>query len=291
MENDVLAGLDEVIEAPDAPEPKVDADAGKEPVDAKGKEPAKGEAGKEPAKEPEKAKEEPKTIPLAAHLEERARHKQELEQLRRDHAAIRAELEGLKKPKDAPPAEPVFNAADPKPYVDQKVGAVLKQLETGTAELKKTAEEARSEAGFARFQQTLQSTEQQFLAQNPDYYDALTHLRTIRIQELSTLHPDATQEQIMSAMHREELQLAHQLMSVGRNPHQVAYQLAKSRGYARKEASGAAAVLPEVPKQKQLPPDQTLGTGSGAPNAGETFLDDDEVFDKAFSEVFGRKRA
>lgn len=307
MSTDVLDGLDmPESEAgtpePVAPEPNVDltppadkapqarADDGK----FKGKEgeakPNSADTKPNSAKEPEKPKDESKTIPLAAHLEERRQHKAEVEDLRKQHQAMMAELEKLKSPPKPPPAEPDFTA-DPKGYVDTKLGSVLKQLETGTAELKKTTEQADQKAEAARFFQHMQTTEQQFLAQTPDYYEALNHLRGLRAQEIITLHPDITQEQLKQALSSEEIGLAAQLVRAGRNPHQVAYELARARGYTKKAANGAESLLPKVEKPNQLPPDQTLGTGSGSPNAGETFLDDDEVFEKAFNEMFGRKRA
>lgn len=303
MSTDVLEGLDapesEIgTEPPQVTEPKVDpapepdkarADDGK----FKGKEPPEKKAeAKE--KEPEKAKDEPKTIPMAAYLEDRNRHRAEIEELRKQHQATMAELEKIKNPPKPPPAEPDFTA-DPKTYVDTKVGAVLKQLETGTTELKKTTEEARQEAAFTRFQQQLTNTEQQFVTQTPDYYDSLKHLRELRFQELAILNPGVEAQQIIDAIKREEVQLAWQHMHAGRDPHAVAYQLAKARGYAPKppaQANDISNVLPHVPTQKQLPPDQTLGSGSGTPDAsGETFLDDDEVFEAAFNQMFGRKRA
>lgn len=286
MENDVLAGLDEVVEAPDAPAPEAAA-----PDIAAKVEPDKVEPAKPAAKAPDAPANEPQTIPLAAHLEERNKHKQESAQFKSQLKALQDQLAKLSAPpKVEPPAAPDFTA-DPKAYVDHSVKSVLEKLETGQTELKKTTEQVAQETGFTRFQHDLRTTEQQFHSQNPDYYEALIHLRTLRVQELSTLNPELTQEQVVHAMNREELQLAHQLMSAGRNPHQVAYQLAKARGYTKKDAAAAANVLPDVPKPNQLPPDQTLGTGSGAPNSGETFLNDDEVFEKAFNEMFGRKRA
>lgn len=299
MSTDILDGLD-MPEAeastpqPQAPEPKVDPSPPSEQPRAKDgtfKGEGKTEAKQpEASKEPEKSKDKEDVVPIARHLEERNRHRAEIDQLRKEHAALQAELEGLKKPKEAPPPEPDFTN-DPKGYVDTKLAAALKQLETGVAEGKKTAEQAQQESAFLRFQHQLSTTEQQFVAQNPDYYDSLKHLRELRFQELAILNPGVEPQQIIDAIKREEVQLAWQHIAAGRDPHALAYQLAKTRGYTKKEAPPANGVLPHVPKTPQLPPDQTLGSGSGTPNAGETFLDDDEVFDKAFNEMFGRKRA
>lgn len=293
----VLEGLDEVVDEPSAPEPVVDPtppadkpardDAGKFKGKEGEKQPEKEAKAAEPAKEA--PKDEPKTIPLASHLEERNKLRQEMDELRRQHQATMAELEKIKNPPKPPPAEPDF-AADPKGYVDHRLRSAVEKLEGKTEQTAKTAEQAALESAQTRFHTHLQQTEQAFLAQTPDYYDALNHLRQIRVTEITTLNPELTQEQVVTALRNEELQLAANLVRSGRDPHQVAYQLAKARGYAPK-AKDADKVLPDVPGQKVLPPDQTLGSGAGSPNSGETFLDDDEVFDKAFSEMFGRKRA
>jgi hypothetical protein len=284
MSTELLDGLDapesELTDTPEPEAPVVEQEA-------------KVEAPKPDAKAPAKIepKDEPKTIPLAAHLEERNKHRSELEQLRKEQQTLREQLAALQNPPKAKPAEPDFTA-DPKGYVDHTVKAVLDKLETGTAESKQTAEQAKNEAAQARFFQMLDQTQQQFVSQTPDYYAALEHLRSLRAQEILTLEPEIPQEKLKEILQHEELNLAAQLMRAGRNPHQVAYQLAKARGYAPKAALPAGDVLPKVPGPKTLPPDQTLGSGSGTPDSsGETFLEDDQVFDKAFNEVFGRKRA
>lgn len=310
MSTDILEGLDAPEseigqEQPPAPEPSVDTappeDKAPRDRDESGKfkgkegEPKPNSVTDKPnsVKEPPKEGGEPKTIPLAAHLEERKAHKAEIERTNAALRALQEQIEALKNPPKPPPAEPDFTA-DPKAYVDNKLGAALKQLETGTAEAKKTSEQAQQEAAYTRFQHALTTTEQQFAAQNPDYYDSLKHLRELRFQELSILNPDADPQQVIDAIKREEVQLAWQHMNAGRNPHDVAYRLAKTRGYQSPQAKSNGSdisALPQVPGMKQLPPDQTLGSGSGTPNAGEQFLDDDEVFDKAFNEMFGRRKS
>jgi hypothetical protein len=299
----VLEGLDTIVEEPSAPEPVVDTTP---PADKPA--PVRDEAGKfkgsaiqgqgkpdqpekEPAKAAEPAKEEPKTIPLAAHLEERNKLRAEQEQTKAQLKALQDEIAKLKEPPKPTPASPDF-ASDPKGYVDHNLKSAIEKLEGKTEQTAKTAEQAAQESAQTRFHAHLQQTEQQFLTQQPDYYEALNHLRQIRVTEITTLNPELTQEQVLGALRNEELQLAAMLVRNGRDPHQVAYQLAKARGYAPKAKDQAPEkVLPDVPGQKVLPPDQTLGSGSGSPNSGESFLEDDEVFDKAFGEMFGKRRA
>jgi hypothetical protein len=103
-------------------------------------------------------------------------------------------------------------------------------------------------------------------------------------------------------MSQEEVQLAANILRTGRNPAQVAYALARARGYApakppeppKPEPKPAttekiAELLPKVPDPVKLAPDLTLGTGTGSPISGSDI--DEDPFDAAYKEMFGRKRA
>lgn len=283
---DVLEGLDvaEDVATPETPDTATPPAA----------EPEKAAA--EPEKAEPKAPEakEARQIPLAAHLEERNKLRGEIEQMRSERKALEERLARLENPPKPPAPEPDY-VADPKGYVDAKVKGALEQLNAEklaplTEQVEKsgkTAEQAAAESQFQRFMGDLASSEQVFIQSTPDYYDALGHLRTIRFAELQIAHPDATQEQIANAVRQEELQMAAQLMRQGRNPHDVAYQIAKARGYTAKAAAPAAPVVSAVPAQKQLPPDQSLGAASGG---GDAVDEEADPFETAMKEMF-RKRA
>jgi hypothetical protein len=287
--DEFFTGLDVAEEVPQEPESLKEPEArAPEPEAAKSGEGKAPEVVKAPeAKAPEPAKpvdtqpDPQKWVPVGAHVE-----------LRNQMKAMQAKLAALENPPKPKPEVPEFTT-DPKGYVDSKLAAALEQLETGLKPVTQTAQQAAATAEETRFMHALNTGEQAFLSQTPDYYNALNHLRQIRVTELVTLNPELTQEQVRDIIGREELTLAANLMRSGRNPHEVAYTLAKARGYAPKAPDPApgAPVLPVVATTKQLPPDQTLGSGSGTPSSGEVFLEDDEVFDKAFGEMFGRKRA
>lgn len=276
--SNVLEGLDEVIEAPTeaavepetAPEPEVKA------PEAKAEEP-KPEAKPEP--------QEKQHVPLAAHLEERRKWREENERVQAEVAKLRADMEALRNPPKAPDPEPDF-VQDPKGYVDHRVKDVISKLEETGKQVEtvgKTAEQVNMENQFNRFMTDLTATEQNFVQATPDYYDALNHIRSARAMELKILVPDITDDQVDNQIRQEEIGLASQLMKQGRNPHEYAYKLAAARGYQKK---AAAPVLPDVPKPAQLSPDQTLGTsgGSDAPEAEQP-----DEFTRAFAEVFKRR--
>jgi hypothetical protein len=105
------------------------------------------------------------------------------------------------------------------------------------------------------------------------------------------LAPGITDEQIVTQIRQEEFGLARQLAQQGRNPIQTVYQLAHAHGYQKKAQQQASNVtqLPNVPAPKQLPPDQTLGSGDGG--GGDEVDAGKDPFDDAFAELFGRKKS
>jgi hypothetical protein len=283
-----IASLDTVVDEPTLPEVEVSVDppADKEPAarDETGKfAPKDGKKVEEPAKV-EPPKQEPKTIPLAAHLEERRALKSEID-------AIRAELAAIKNPPKAPTPIPEFND-DPKGYVDHQAQTVAEKLEAASKRVEqaeKTAQMSAQQAEQVQFQNYLQQAEAHFVAQTPDYHDALAHIRHIRARQLKVFDPNITEEQVRDTIIREEMGLASQVAKQGRNPAQMAYEIAQAYGYTPKAQQAPAPELPNVPGPKQLPPDQTLGSGS---SPVEDATDQNDPFEQAFSEMFGkRKRA
>jgi hypothetical protein len=283
-----IASLDTIVEEPNLPEAEVniEAPADKEPQarDEVGKFKGKEEAPKaadEPPKEAKvEPKQEPKTIPLASHLEERRAFKSELD-------ALRAEVAALRNPPKQPAPTPEFQE-DPRGYIDHKVLSALEQTKQQVEEVKSLATQSNQTAEEMRFSQHLIAAEQQFVAQTPDYMDALAHIRQIRMKQLQVFDPNITEAQMREQIIREELGLAKQVAMQGRNPAQVAYEIAKAYGHVPKAQQQQAPVdLPKVAGPKQLPPDQTLGSGSSP--VEDTGGESDE-FDKAFGELFGKRR-
>jgi hypothetical protein len=289
-----IASLDTIVEAPTLPDAEVSVDppADKEPAarDETGKFAPKDGKKEEKVEEPAKVeppKQEPKTIPLAAHLEERRALKSELD-------SIRAELAALKNPPKQPAPLPEFNE-DPKGYVDHQTQSVVEKLEAASKRVEQaeqTAQMSAQQAEHVQFVNFLQQAEAEFVSRTPDYHDALAHIRQIRARQLKVFDPNINEEQVRDTIINEEMGLAKQLKRQGRNPAQTAYEIAQAYGYtpkAQQAQQEAAPELPKVPGPKQLPPDQTLGSGS-APVEDAT--DQADPFEQAFNEMFGkRKRA
>jgi hypothetical protein len=288
-----IASLDTIVEEPNLPEAEIniEAPADKEPQarDEVGKFKGKDEApkiGDEPAKadptkiEKTEPKQEPKTIPLAAYLEDKTKWSQKFETMERELAALR-------NPPKQPAAAPEFQE-DPRGYIDHKVLSALEQTKQQVDEVKNLATQSNQTAEEMRFTQHLVAAEQQFVAQTPDYMDALAHIRQIRMKQLQVFDPNITEAQMREQIIREELGLAKQVAMQGRNPAQVAYEIAKAYGHVPKAQQQAPVDLPKVAGPKQLPPDQTLGSGSG--QAVEESSGEADEFDKAFGELFGKRR-
>jgi hypothetical protein len=294
MKDEDIASLDAIIEEPNLPEAEINIDppADREPQARddtgkfKGKEQEAPKAVDEPTKieapKVEPPKQEQRTIPLAAHLEERKAFKSELD-------ALKAELAALKNPPKQPVPAPEFQE-DPRGYIDHKVLSALEQTKQQVDEVKNLATQSNQTAEEMRFSQQLVAAEQQFVAQTPDYMDALAHIRQIRMKQLQVFDPNITEAQMRDQIIREELGLAKQMAMQGRNPAQVAYEIAKAYGHVPKaqQQQQAPVDLPKVAGPKQLPPDQTLGSGSG--QAVEDTSGEADEFDKAFGELFGKRR-
>lgn len=276
----MLAVDDEAMRGKPLPEAELNheapADKPEPEHDETGKFKGKGDEAKPEEKKPEtkpEAEKPKETVPLATFLEKTNKLKEALDQKDITLKQFEAKLAALeaKLPKPEAPAVPDF-VEDPKGYVDHQkaevLNAIAKANETATAEGKKAQETAAQAQQQVQLQQligTLQQAEAQFVKETPDYYDALQHVRNVRVFQLKEFNPEMTEADIAHVIRSEELGLAHQLMQAGRNPSQVVYKLAQQYGYQKK---AEAPKLPEA-TNKRLPPDQTLGSGS-APS------DDDE---------------
>lgn len=283
---DMLAIDDEQMRSRTPPEAELNVDppADKQPQERdesgkfKGKdgekkpEEAKPDDKKPDAKAPEEKPKE--TVPLATFLEKTNKLKAELEAGNLTTAELRKEIEALKAqlaPKPEAPKEPDF-VEDPKGYVDHHQKKLLDAIAASNAKTEEsgkkaqeTAAQANEQVQLQRFFTDLQAHEQRFVAQNPDYHDALNHVRQVRVAQLKEFHPEITQEQIVQTIRQEETQLAVKLARQGRDPVQTAYNLAKHYGYQSKpkepEKPAEVAKLPDAPSRR-LPPDQTLGSGA-----------------------------
>jgi len=269
---------------------------GKEEKAADAKADEKAHPKEEPKVEPKA--EEKQTVPLATFLEKTNKLKEQLEAetiTRKQFEQRLAELE--KKAAPAAPPEPDF-VEDPKAYVDHKLTAALKGIEEANKKAEESGKKVDATAQAAAERDQLQRVmgeiaqlENAYVGENPDYYDALEHVRGVRIAQMREFNPNVTQDEITQIIRHEETNLAVQLRTQGRNPAQVVHNLAKHYGYQKKAAAPPQAEVAKLPdpKSNRLPPDQTLGSGAGAVDTEPT-NDKPDAIDDALASLF-RKRA
>lgn len=286
-------------EAPPS-EPKIVAKTPKEPV-------------KPPVVVPPVVRQPPpkRDVPLATFLEEKNKFTKALDEQRARADKLEQELAALKNPPKAAPK----HADDPEGYIAHATRAaaadVLKKLDETANDIKevKTAnatqtEQRQQQEAHNRFLEEVGALEEEFVTTTPDYAEALMHVRKIAFDQIKEFHPDATDQQIMAEIGKQELQLASNALKNGRNPHEVAYRMAVINGYKKAEQppvvppkAGIKKVVPKIPKEEALDPDVTLGKSAGGDEGGDE--DDDakdpntyDAFDDAIKEMFGgRKRA
>jgi len=283
--------IDELLADLGQPEAEPDAPTGPETPPEPEAPAAPPPAAGAPPPEPDQARQ----VPLATLLEERA--------------AFKARIDALEAKAAAPPPPPpepekpeIDFLEDPKAYIDAqaaKAQAALEKLENLN---KETAAQAQERDARDQFHGRLGSDEQAFVAKNPDYYDALAHMRNTRMEQMALLYPEATQQQISQAVQNEELGLAAQAMRNNQSPAETAYRMSRGFGYQK-----AAAAPPPAPGARPAPPAATLSgkvaeidaarraaaaatLGASGSDGGATGADEEvDPIDQALQERFKRR--
>lgn len=223
---------------------------------------AEAEATVEPA-EPE-ATDEPQRQEFVS---QKALHKERERRKAAEAAARERELELVKlqerlKLLETPPkaAEPKQEMAPPDP--DEDVFAAVKHDRNELAALKERIQQVDAQQQQARqieyIATSVKAAEAEFEKSTPDYNDAVTHLRDGRMRELMLW--GATEQQAMQTVQQEALQIAAQALRMRKSPAEMAYELARQRGYRPK---AAAPVADEAKIERAKEASKSLsGTGS-----------------------------
>lgn len=156
-----------------------------------------------------------------------------------------------------PPQEPEDTGEDdPIGFFHRETQSLKQQVE----EFKQQQRVQQENAQLANF---TQYHEAEFIKSNPDYYDAVNHLRSVRVNELNMLGyaPEIVQRVIMD----ETDAIIRSAAQASKSPAEIAYSIAKQRGYAPKAAKADA-----PPAQST----KSLSQGGGTPpGAGVTAQD------------------
>jgi hypothetical protein len=226
-----------------ATQQRPDADAGGTPAAA--------DAGAaDPATQPQR----PQTVPHAAFHEERERRKaaeQTIAELKRSQQTLEERTNLLLQRIGQPQAQPQSQQAPALPTLEENPAAhivgLLQQQGQRQDELTRWAlqqEQARqTQANVAAIQERAVAMEREFIAQTPDYAQAVDHLANQRRLELAEAgYTDAAEREVI--LRNEALQLAQRALQSGRNPAEMLYGVAKVRGWKATEAATAQAEQP-----------------------------------------------
>ena len=229
------------------------------------------EGGEQPQPgEGEDGKEKGGTVPQGALHAERERRKaveNELKGLREQLGAIQKMREQVasRKPDDLPPADD--------PAAVEHLRKRLAEVEQQTTRFGQERDaEALNQHELQQLGSFMHQSETAFRAQQPDYDEAINHVVNARAQELSLygLNP----AQIAQAISEEATEIVRSAVAQGRDPAELGYQIARSRGYVPKQpaqqqepaktngSGGAQAVLDAIANAQAK--SKSLGSGGGA---------------------------
>jgi hypothetical protein len=253
-----------------------------------GDEPTPEEAAPEPTPEPvaeePEHKPEPKHVPLAELLEERGRRKEaqaRLEEMERRFGEWQARAQQAMQQQTQPQAE------QPPAYEDDPLGAIRFQQEQLARHLQATQQhlaqseaQRQQQAQFAALREAVGQAEKEFAGKTPDYYEAVSHLRDTRVQQLAAqgLPPQAIEQAIV----RDTLAVAQEARNLGLNPAEYAYRIALGSGW---QAKPKAAPTPPAEAPKSLGGASGRAEASGTPSLEDISRMNDKEFDALFAKL------
>jgi len=223
-------------------------------------------------------KEGEKTVPQGALHEERKR-RQEAEERAKQMELLNAKMEERFRIL-AEASRPQPQPQHPPPSPDQDIFGAVKHMQ---------GEQARTRTEIDNYRRQIQAEDQMrqlrnwggnaeaaFVRENPDYYEALKHLRVARARELFAWRMPA--EKVRDQIEKEERDLLIRAASDRLNPAQVAYDSARARGYQKAtpqaEPKGQYVDLNRIEAgQRQSGTLSNVGGGTGR-NVGDLEIED-----------------
>lgn len=191
------------------------------------------QAAPEPQQAEAQAEPEPRVVPLAALHEERSKRRElaaQVEAERRTREELERRFEQRLQAMARPPAP------QPPTLDENPLGHMVHKLDTLQAQQQELMQqsEAERQAGHraameAQLANKVQREEQAFVARQPDYQNAIQHMHQLRTRELQVLGMDEFAAEQKSAAELREF--AYVTAAQGRSPAEIAYNLAKARGY------------------------------------------------------------
>jgi len=230
----------------------------------------------EPVKEEVEAQEEPKTVPLAALLDERKEWKDryaELEQkLSKGNERVEKLYEALNKPEQ--PQVPEFET-DPLGNLRHTNDSVSKELHEMKSWREQLEVNQKQQAQIAEFTGKVTAAEQKFAESNPDYWEAAQHVVNMQRETLELL--GVPKEHINAALNRHLAGFAATALQSGKDPAQVTYELAKKSGFKKSQGQNMDTLKKGVEASRSVPSGRNTETTLSIEGLAKL---SDEDFDK-----------
>ncbi len=237
-----------------------------------------------------------KVVPLKALQEEREAAKElkrqiaELQsqpKLSDEDKELLAELKAAKAAKIAPKDLDFMD--DPKAYIDAGVKKALEAVEAANKKAETVDTAFNQQRAIQALMHAVSTHETAFVTTNPDYYQALEHVRNVRASQMRLMDENITDQQISQAVAQEELVAAQHLIAKGADPCKFAYGYAKTLGYAPKAQDIAQSDIVKAAKASDKAGARTMGAGGGDSPAHDEAKDDDPNAEfKAIKAAFKR---
>ena len=248
---------------------------------------------KEEAGEKTEKGREGRFVPLQALQEERAEKKQlreELRQSREWQAQLAQRLQQM------PAAKPAPEAPDPQTRPLDYINHVLSAMQASTAELQQWRQQqeqtAQQRAAVQEYAAWAAAQEREFEKGEPEYPEAYRYAAELRDRELQALgYSDPAARANILRLNTAEI--VNNAMQQGRNPAELVWEYARSRGFTPKSAGRAEAQAKIAAGLQAGGAKLNQGGSSGDPELSAKDLagiSDPEEFEKAWKKVFGRKR-
>ena len=159
---------------------------------------------------------------------------------------------------------PETEKALPPPDPDEDVFAAVKhdrtQLQSIQEKLAELERQGETRAQMASLESMTRVAEQRFREATPDYDDAVSHLKTSRVNELMLwgLPTDQAQMQVQ----QEAAEIVSHAIRNRKSPAEVAYEMARLRGYQPRSVAQQSPVSDEKKERAQQASKSLSGTGA-----------------------------
>lgn len=206
--------------------------------------------------EPEAKEKDPpaqKVVPLAALHEERRARRELQEQIRLGNERLN-QLQQLVQRQANPPLPLPDKSQDAVGYFDAKTQQLEQAIQPLQQEVTQFRQQRAMQEQIQQLTRHVTAQEQQFAAQNPDYIEAVNHVKRTSFQGLKALGYDDAQA--AQAVEHEFLRLCDRLARSGESIPEHIYNTAKANGYKATPKASLETQQRGVAKAK------TLGSGA-----------------------------